>query len=81
MLYPRHFLDAMMDLYKVFSAAGAKLVASSSTESFDFTHSRAVVDGLFIGLALDQYLQHLLADQRIDDWLEQVLPLLMDPKL
>jgi flavodoxin I len=78
-LYPGHFLDAMKDLYEFFSAAGAEMVGSSSTDSFEFTHSRAVVDGRFIGLALDQHLQHLLTDQRIDDWLDNVLPLLMEP--
>jgi flavodoxin I len=78
-LYPGHFLDAMMDLYEFFSAAGAKLIGSASTEGFEFIHSRAITDGKFIGLALDQHLQHLLTDQRIDDWLDQVLPLLIGP--
>lgn len=35
------------------------------------------VDGRFVGLALDQHLQHLLTDARIDAWLDQVLPLLL----
>lgn len=76
-LYPGHFLDAMMDLYEFFSAAGAQMVGYSSTEGFTFTHSRAVVNGQFVGLALDQHLQHLLTDQRIDNWLDEVLPLLL----
>ncbi|MET0066015.1 MAG: flavodoxin [Candidatus Thiodiazotropha sp.] len=74
--YPEHFLSAMMDLYESFSAAGAELVGSSPTEGFEFTSSRAVVEGRFIGLALDQHLQHLLTDERIDTWLDEITPLL-----
>ncbi|MET0052071.1 MAG: flavodoxin domain-containing protein, partial [Candidatus Thiodiazotropha sp.] len=76
--YPAHFLSAMMDLHECFAAAGAELVGGSPTEGFEFTHSRAVVDGRFIGLALDQHLQHLLTDARIDVWLDEITPLL-DP--
>jgi flavodoxin I len=72
--YPEHFLDAMMDLYQVFSEAGATMVGSSAIEGFEFVSSRAVINDQFVGLALDQHLQHLLTDQRIDDWLEQILP-------
>ncbi len=76
-LYPAHFLDAMMDLYDFFKKAGAQIVGFSSTDGFEFTHSRAVLDGQFVGLALDQHLQHVLTDQRIDKWLDQTLPLLV----
>lgn len=37
-----------------------------------------MVDGRFVGLALDQHLQHLLTDQRIETWLDQVVPLLCE---
>lgn len=80
-LYPGHFLDAMMDLYEFFNSAGAELVGSASTEGFEFTHSRAVVNERFIGLALDQHLQHLLTDQRIDEWLDEVVPLLLEQSI
>ncbi|MET0091636.1 MAG: flavodoxin [Candidatus Thiodiazotropha sp.] len=74
--YPEHFLSAMMDLHQSFAAVGAELVGSSPTEGFEFTSSRAVVDERFIGLALDQHLQHLLTDERIDTWLDEVTPML-----
>ncbi len=75
--YPEHFLSAMMDLYEFFSSAGAELVGGSTTEGFTFNSSRAVVGGRFVGLALDQHLQHLLTDERIDRWLDEVTPLLL----
>jgi flavodoxin I len=75
--YPKHFLSAMMDLYEFFRDAGAELVGGSETAGFEFTRSRAVLDGRFVGLALDQHLQGLLTDQRIENWLDEVVPLLM----
>ena len=77
--YPESFLDAMRDLHDAFSTAGATMVGSSPVEGFEFKRSRAVEQGRFIGLALDQHLQHLLTDQRIEDWLDGVVPLLSEP--
>ena len=76
--YPEHFLDGMRDLYDFFAKAGATLIGKTPTEGFEFRRSRAVIDGQFVGLALDQHLQHLLTDQRIELWLDQVLPALLE---
>lgn len=58
--------------------AGAQLVGSIDTSGFEFKRSRAVIDGRFVGLALDQHLQSLLTDARIDAWLDELLPLLLE---
>ena len=71
--YPESFLDAMRDLHDAFAASGAEMIGSSPVEGFEFKRSRAVEQDLFIGLALDQHLQHLLTDRRIDAWLDQLL--------
>lgn len=76
--YPETFLDGMRDLYDAFADAGATLVGTSPIDGFDFQGSRAMKGGQFIGLALDQHLQHLLTDQRIEDWLDIVVPLLFE---
>ncbi len=76
--YPNHFLDGMGILYDFFKTAGAELVGGSEIEGFAFNHSKAVIDGRFIGMALDQHLQHLLTDQRIESWLDEILPLLLE---
>lgn len=73
--YTEHFLDAMMDLYRFFTDVGATMIGTSPTEGFEFIRSRAVLNDRFVGLALDQHLQHLLTDQRIDEWLDQILPI------
>jgi len=75
--YPAHFLDAMMDLYEYFSAAGAEMVGGCAVDGYAFTQSRAVVAGRFVGLALDQHLQQLLTEPRIDLWLDEISPILL----
>jgi flavodoxin I len=72
--YPETFLNGMRDLYDVFAAAGAELIGTSPLDGFEFQQSRAVDRDRFIGLALDQHLQHLLTDQRIEAWLDVVVP-------
>jgi flavodoxin I len=79
--YPNHFADALMDLYEFLSARGAVMVGGCDTEGYAFQASKAVLNGRFVGLVLDQHLQHLLTDQRIDHWLDEALPLLLHDKV
>jgi flavodoxin I len=72
--YPETFLDGMRDLYDAFAGGGAELIGSTPVDGFEFKQSRAVEQDYFIGLALDQHLQHLLTDQRIERWLDLVVP-------
>jgi flavodoxin I len=72
--YPKHFVDGMKHLYDFFNAAGARLVGGCDIAGYEFRRSKAVVDGRFVGLALDQHIQHLLTDERISAWLDEVLP-------
>lgn len=76
--YPETFLNGMRDLYDAFAGAGAELIGTSPVDGFEFKQSRAVENGNFIGLALDQHLQHLLTDQRIEAWLDEVVPRLSE---
>jgi flavodoxin I len=76
--YPETFLDAMRDLYEAFADVGAELIGTSPVDGFTFKQSRAVEQDQFIGLALDQHLQHLLTDQRIEAWLDVVVPQLIE---
>ena len=76
--YAKHFCDALMALHRFFGDAGAELVGGIDIDGFEFKRSAAVVDGRFVGLALDQHFQHLLTDARIESWLDEVLPLLLE---
>ncbi len=75
--YPKHFLDAMSDLHACLAGLGAEMLGSWPVEGYAFERSRAVRDGRFLGLALDQHLQHLLTDQRIEAWLDDLAPRLL----
>ena len=76
--YPETFLDGMRELHQAFAGAGAEIIGSSPLEGFQFKCSRAVEGDRFIGLALDQHLQHQLTDQRIEEWLDRIVPLLCE---
>lgn len=75
--YPKHFLDAMADLHACVAGLGAEMLGSWPVFGYEFKRSRAVHDGHFVGLALDQHLQHLLTDQRIEAWLDDLAPRLL----
>jgi len=72
--YSENFLDAMGALYQFVVERGAKVVGATSTEGFEFDSSEAVVDGKFVGLALDLDNQSGLTDERVNNWLKQIAP-------
>lgn len=76
--YPERFASSLMRLYEVFKGYGAELVGSWSTDGYTFEQSAAVVDGRFVGLVIDQRTQSMLTDGRIDAWVAQVKPLLLE---
>jgi flavodoxin I len=75
--YPERFADALLLLYRPFREAGARLIGDWSTEGYTFGDSRAVVNGRFVGLAIDHHSQPSLTEGRIDAWLAQVEPTLL----
>lgn len=68
--YPENFGDAVGILGTLVQERGAKLVGFTSTEGYDFESSRAVVDGKFMGLLLDQENQARLSKDRIAKWVD-----------
>jgi len=66
--YPETFVDAMREIYDVVLERGAKVVGETSLDGYDFEESIAVVDGKFVGLALDQDNQEDLTESRIEAW-------------
>lgn len=70
--YPDEFLDAMGILHGFLVERGAKVVGAWPTEGYEFKHSEAVVDGRFVGLALDLDNQSGLTDERLSSWLQLI---------
>ena len=76
--YSQHFADALFQLYSVLKKQGATLIGEWSTDGYDFEQSKSVVDDKFVGLVIDHGLQGLLTDQRINTWLEQIKPVMLE---
>lgn len=70
------YCDAMGQLYEAAKSAGANIIGAVSTDGYTFDESTAVVDGKFIGLALDEDNESDKTDSRIATWVEEIKPLL-----
>ena len=70
--YPETFLDAMGDLWKKIEERGGQLICQWPTDGYDFTGSKPVANGKFIGLALDPVNQEELSKERIEKWVDQL---------
>ncbi len=68
--YSGEFVDAMIELYDFFTEKGAKVVGAWPTDGYEFEHSESVIDGKFVGLALDLDNQSNLTEERIAAWLK-----------
>jgi len=76
--YGHEFVDAMYFIYEVVKAGGATVIGPCSTDGYTFEASKAVVDDAFVGLVIDHDNQSSLTEERIDEWLEQIKPELLD---
>ncbi|MEC9466771.1 MAG: flavodoxin [Myxococcota bacterium] len=67
--YSDTFLDGMGILYDKFLERGATgNIGFWPTEGFEFDDSKALKDGQFCGLAIDQDCQPELTDERVEKW-------------
>lgn len=72
--YPDSFVDAVEILAMKALDCGAEPVGFTVVDdSYEFEYSRAVIDGVFMGLALDEDNQGELTLGRIETWAENVL--------
>ncbi|MCL2928984.1 MAG: flavodoxin FldA [Trichodesmium sp. MAG_R01] len=70
--YADNFQDAMGILEEKITGLGGTTIGSWSTEGYDHEDSKAVKDGKFVGLALDDDNQSDLTDGRIKEWVKQL---------
>lgn len=68
--YSDTFCDSLFHLYE--KVKQAKIIGQTAVEGYEFSDSRAVVDGMFVGLALDEDNQDDLTDSRIQNWVAQI---------
>mgnify|MGYP001590532819 CR=1 FL=1 len=50
----------------------ANIIGQTSTNSYNFQDSNSVVDGEFLGLAIDEDNQENLTKERLESWVEQI---------
>ncbi|MGK7874731.1 MAG: flavodoxin FldA [Xenococcaceae cyanobacterium] len=70
--YSENFQDAMGILEEKISELGGTAVGHWSTDGYDFEASKAVKNGKFVGLALDEDNQSDLTEERIKKWVAQL---------
>jgi flavodoxin I len=70
--YADNFQDAIGILEEKISSLGGKTVGHWPIDGYDFTGSKALKNGKFVGLALDEDNQPELTDQRIRAWAAQL---------
>ena len=72
--YSDTFVGGIGELYDGIKSGGAKFIGAVPTDGYTFDDSTAVVDGKFVGLALDDVNEDDKTDDRIDAWVAQILP-------
>ena len=72
MPYPSSFCEALDELGTCFRDSGAQLIGRWPLDGYDIWESRAVWNGEFVGLTIDEEDQPELTDERIDRWLKQL---------
>ncbi|MBK5720497.1 flavodoxin [Dysgonomonas sp. Marseille-P4677] len=65
------FAGAMYYIYKALKGK-VEIVGSVSTDGYTFDESDAVIDGRFVGLALDEDNEYNETDARIASWIESL---------
>jgi flavodoxin I len=71
--YPSTFMDAMGILYSNLTSLGAQNMGLWRTDGYTFDQSKAVVDGYFVGLPLDESQQDQ-TEARVHAWVDYVKP-------
>ncbi|MBR8828260.1 MAG: flavodoxin FldA [Gomphosphaeria aponina SAG 52.96 = DSM 107014] len=70
--YADNFQDAMGILEEKISSLGGKTIGHWSTDGYDFQESKAVKNGKFVGLALDEDNESEKTEGRIKKWVAQL---------
>lgn len=74
--YANNFVDGMGILADIVEKIGGELIGETSTIDYVFNDSRALRDGKFVGLPLDEDYESERTEARIEQWLSHILPVL-----
>ena len=62
----------MAEIYNEIKDKGVTFVGAVPTDGYTFDDSEAVIDGKFVGLALDDVNEDDKTDERIDAWIDSI---------
>lgn len=72
--YPDNFVDGLRNFADLIEERGGTLIGRTAPEDYTFNLSRALREGVFVGLPLDEDNESDKTDARIEKWLSLVLP-------
>jgi len=67
--YSDTFCDAMGILFNDLKSSGCSFCGAMSTDGYTFDNSAAVIDGKFVGVAIDDINESNQTDSRLDSWI------------
>lgn len=70
--YPENFGDAVGLMANLVRKCGAEVIGETPVEGYTFEKSKALQNGKFVGLILDQENQARLTPERLDMWIEEL---------
>lgn len=72
--YSAYFVNAMGVLAKDLMKNGATIVGKVDPSDYEFDDSEAVIDGMFIGLPIDEDFEPEHTDERVSNWVKGIKP-------
>ena len=76
--YSNNFVDGMGILADIVEKMGGELIGETETLDYVFNDSRALRNGKFVGLPLDEDYESERTEVRIDQWLNKILSHLLN---
>lgn len=70
--YGDTFCSAIGEIYNALKDSGARFVGAVSTDGYTYDDSAAVIDGCFVGLAIDDVNEPDKTDSRICAWIDEI---------
>ncbi len=70
--YPDSFVDGMGQVWEALQSKPCKLIGETEVNGYNYSASRAEVNGKLVGLAIDEDNQSNLTDNRIKEWIQSL---------
>lgn len=72
LMFPDRFVDGMRELYDCVKKVGGIIIGRCPTLGYNFLSSKAIVDGEFCGLPIDQDNESAKTVERLSEWVKRI---------